>query len=243
MIRFKGLRGAALVWSACLPSLSGAAEEGRVDQVERADAEAGETELELQLIHLPPAGGEQAAWAANLTLEHGISDRFSLGIEIETEAEDGAGLEVDTIGLQAKWVSPAGAGVRFGIQPGFQFAPESGDVGSETFLIAETRAGQIDLVANAVVATEPGDLDSIALSYGMRADVSLSGRWIAGLEAGGELSGPEDREGDAHWAGPVLARKPDDEASIVPAVELSLFLPLTDDTPDLQLRLELDRAF
>ena len=36
-------------------------------------------------------------------LTHGASDWFSLGVEIETEAEDREPLKVDTIGLQAKF--------------------------------------------------------------------------------------------------------------------------------------------
>ena len=245
MNRFSGPRAGALMFALVGIAFAGpgGGGAGRSGGVARR-SEAGETEAEFQLIHLPPSEGEQAVWAANFTFERGVSDRLSLGIEVETEAEDGEALEVDTIGLQAKWVSPAGAGLRFGIQPGLQFAPETGDVGSETLSFRANPCGTI-LISSPTpsLRQSPGTGNAVALSYGMRADVSLSGNWNAGLEAGGDLAGLEDAAGQAHWAGPVLTRKPGDEESVLPAVELSLFLPLTDDTPDIQFRLELDRAF
>lgn len=224
----------AAVWLG-IPAM---AEEGRVDQIERAAIEAGETEAELQTIHVPAGGGEAAAWAANVTFERGLSRSLSLGLEIETEAGDGAGLDVDSVGLQAKWVANPAEATRFGVQAGL-YRADDGNFGSETFLIAETRAGGLDLVGNLVIGTEPGKWSEASATYGLRADRAAGGRLLAGLEAGGGISG----EGaGAHWLGPVLSFLPEEETGL-PAVELSLFLPLTEDTPDVQFRLELDRAF
>lgn len=233
------LRWAALATAQGILALPAPAQEGRVDQIERAEVEAGETEMELRTIHVSPAGGEMAIWAANFTLEHGISSFLALGIEVETGVEDGDDPEAQSIGLQAKWVADPERVTRFGVQSGLFVTPENGRIGSETFLIAQTRQAGLDLVANAVIETEPGAWQDVNAAYGLRADYPAGNGVMLGLESGGGLSG----EGaGAHWLGPVLSFLPDEDAGR-PAVELSLFLPLTEDTPDVQIRVELDRAF
>lgn len=233
------LRRAALATAQGILTLAAVAEEGRVDQIERAEIEAGETEAELQTIHIPPSGGEMAVWAANFTLERGISPFLALGIEVETGAEDGGDPEARSIGLQAKWITDPDRSTRFGVQCGLFVMPENGRIGSETFLIAETRQAGLDLVANAVIETEPGAWQDVNAAYGLRADYPAGDGVMLGLESGGGLSG----EGaGAHWLGPVLSLLPDED-NARPAIELSLFLPLTEDTPDFQIRIEFDRAF
>ena len=239
MRRLKPVRYVAAGLAAGGLGLCSAAEEGRVDQVERAEVEAGEAELELQTIHIPPGDGDAAVWVANLTLEYGVSETLALGIEIETEAEDGEDLDIDSVGLQVKWVTRPDRETRLGIQSGLFVTADGGQAGSETFLIAETRRGRLDLVANAVIETGPGDWDEVTAGYSLRADHPAGKGLMLGLEAGGGFSGEGD---DAHWIGPVLSLWPE-TAETLPAVELSLFLPLTSETPDLQLRLELERAF
>lgn len=239
MLRTHGLCGAASALMTGSFGLAALAEEGRVDQIERAEIEWGEAEIELQTIHVPAGNGEASASAANLTLERGVTRFLSLGIEIETEAEDGEALDVDSVGLQAKWVPNPDAAVRFGVQTGLFVTADEGEVGSETFLIAETEAAGLDLVANAVIETEPGDWSETSAAYGLRADYPAGEQLMLGLEAGGGLSG----EGaGAHWLGPVLSLLPP-EGATRPAVELSVFLPLTQETPDVQFRIELDHAF
>ena len=239
MLRMHGLRGAASALAAGGCGLAALAQDGRVDQIERAEIEWGETEIELQTIHVPASNDEASASSANLTLERGIARFLSLGIEIETEAEDGEALDIDSVGLQAKWVVDPEAAVRFGVQTGLFVTPDEGEVGSETFLIAETEAGGLALVANAAIETEPGDWSEANAAYGLRADYPAGEQLMLGLEAGGGLSG----EGaGAHWLGPVLSLLPPEGAKR-PAVELSVFLPLTQETPDVQFRIELDHAF
>ncbi|MCJ1962157.1 hypothetical protein [Novosphingobium mangrovi (ex Hu et al. 2023)] len=230
--------GAALALGAaictCMPAY---AENGQVDQVERLDAEPGETEIENQLILVRRA--DPHGELLKTTFEHAVSERMQLGIEFSSQRVQGTGLELTTIGLQATWtlLDPEEAPVGLGIQPSLEIDSTSGALGSETFFIAEVREGPFDIAANAILSTEPGAWDDVGLFWALRADRDLGGRVLLGLEAGGSLIG----EGaGSHFAGPVLVVGLGEDG---PALELGLFAPLTDRAPGFQLRFETDWEF
>lgn len=210
--------------------------EGYVDQVERLEIEAGEAEVEGQFIHAwDDADGDLLK--AGLTVEYGLSDSLQLGIEIETARPQGASLEVETIGLQAKWswLDPQNNPLGLGLQSGLTLDPDSGNVGSESFFIAEHQGEAIDLAANIILETEPGEWGDPEIGYALRAERALGETLALAIEAGGGLAG----EGKvAHFLGPVLVFAPAGEEG--PAFELSLFAPLSSEAPDLQARLEVD---
>ncbi|CAO1654898.1 hypothetical protein [Parasphingorhabdus sp. NYA22] len=119
------------------------------------------------------------------------------------------------------------------------FFDRSGDVGFETYLIAEHEGEKIDLIANLIISGEPGDWSELSTSYVGRVDHVVGFNFSWGVESGGELSGEAKGR---HWLGPVFSVS-SEEGGLVPSFELSAFAPLTRKTPDVQFRLELDWEF
>ena len=220
--------------------------EGRVDQAEKLEVEPGATEIELQNIYVPASEGDESAWKLAPTFEYGLSDRLGIGLELEFEKEGKGTLLFTELGFQAKWVAidPEDAPLGLGIQTSLVL-DRQGELGSETYLIAEAFAGETDLTANLVYATAPGHWSEDGFSYVLRADQPLGKRLLLGAEAGGELSGEAKGR---HWIGPVFTLLPDSkgedrEGGMLPALEFGVFAPLSAVTPDVQFRLELDWEF
>ncbi len=224
--------------AALLAPVPAAAEGGLVDQVERLEIEAGEFETEGQLIYAEE--NDEETLLLGTTFEYGLTDNFQLGVEFEAEREAGEALILETIGFQFKWavIDPEDAGIGIGIQSALTLDPASGELGSETFLIAESRLRSVDAAANLVIETEPGDFSEASSAYAVRLDRELSDRFALGIEAGGALSG--EGEG-SHFVGPVATAALGDSDGA--AAELGVFAPLSEEAPGLQIRLEIDLAF
>ena len=113
--------------------------EAIVDQVERLDVERGETEWELQSLYAEAADGEPSEMMFNLSAEHGFTDRFALGFELESEREGAEGLQAGVLSLQGKFVAldPAEAPVGFGIQVSLGRALTGNETEAELRLLAE----------------------------------------------------------------------------------------------------------
>lgn len=208
------------------------AEEGRIDQVERLEIEAGETELEAQIIRTWREDG----WVANLTFEHGLKDGLQLGVEIESETREDGVLAVEAVEGQVKFTAldPRDAVVGLGAQIALVLDLDTGGLGYETRFIAEHQAESWSLTANIVAEAEPNEWSNPEFTYAARWDVDLAADFRGGVEVGGGLSG----EGKgSHAFGPVVEVQPFEGG---PAFEVALFLPLTEETPDLQFRLEID---
>ena len=222
-----GLSGLA---SAPIP----ASAQAYVDQVERLEIELGETEIEGQLVHAWDEAGDDAQ-RLGFTLERGLSDSLQAGVEIEAARADGETLEIETIGLQAKWswLDPAASPIGLGAQVALAIDPYRGTFGSEGYLIAEHRGAAFVLVANLVFETEPGEWDEPELAYALRAEREVGERLAFAVEAGGGFAG---QGAGGHFAGPVLVLAGDEGE----AIELGVFVPLTSNAPDLQVRLEVD---
>ncbi len=227
---------AALLLSSC-PALAG---EGRVDQAENLEIEQGSFEFELQSIFVPRSNGEQGEWKFAPTIEYGLSDRLSIGLEIEFEKEADEKLGFSEIGVQAKLVaiSPDDAPVGLGIQTSVIF-DRSGNIGSETYFIADHVGDKIHLTGNLILTAEPGDWSSLSTSYVGRFDHVIDDNLSLGVETGGEFTGEAKGR---HWVGPVLSAA-SEEGALIPSFELSVFAPLTRETPAVQFRLELDWEF
>ena len=226
---------AALLLAAPAPAL---AEGGLVDQVEWLEVEEGEAEFEIQSVYADAEDGH--ALLLNTTFAFGLSDRFQLGIELESERDDtGEALTLESINLQFKWIplDPEDSAIGLGLQSSAAIDPDSGKIGSETFFIAESHPGAYDLAANLVLETEPGDWSEAETSYALRADHGLAGGIAIGIEAGGALSGEAS---GSHFLGPVLTVPLGEEG---PALEFGVFAPLSEDAPDIQFRLEADFEF
>lgn len=224
--------GFAMLWVAAPAT----AEEGRVDQLERLDIEAGAFEVELQSIFARENGEE--AFIANGTAEYAVSDSLQFGVEVESESEDGSAQHVESVGLQLKWAltDPEESVVGLGIQTALVIDADSGDLGTETFLIAHKRSGPWDGALDLVLATEPGQFEDTTLSYAARLDGIVSEAVTIGIEAGGELDG---EVAGSHFLGPVVTF----EMGEAIAVELGAFAPLSEEAPGFQARLEVDLEF
>jgi hypothetical protein len=222
---------APLALALALSATPAAAEEGMVGELKGLEVERGIVELESRLIHVHRPGEDLLALAA--AASYGLSDRVQIGAEMKT-ANDGRRRKVEEASLFAKWNAAefAGGAGGLGVQAGLVVDPASGAIGSETFFIAEARAGEFDLTGNLLLLTEPGDWSELSLAYGGRGSRVLCRHLTLGVEAGGTLTG----EGKgSHFAGPVLNISPDD----VPlGIELGLFGPLSSEAPDFQMRLQ-----
>jgi hypothetical protein len=214
--------------------------EGRVDQVEGLEIERGAVELEFQSIFVPGVDEEDGEWKLAPTIEYGVSDVLSIGLEFKFKKETGEALQWSERAVQGKLalVSAEQALLGLGVQSSMVF-DRSGAVGFETYFIAEHRHNKADFVANLVLATGPGDWSEISTSYIGRFNHAIGDSFALGLESGGELSG--DARG-RHWVGPVLSIA-SGEGSLIPAFELAVLAPLTRETPDVQFRLEFDWEF
>lgn len=235
----RAITTAIIVGACALASPACAQAEGaRVDQVEWLEIEADTTEAESQTIW---DNGEEEGLKTGLTLERGLSERLSLGVELEWDRRDSGALALDEISLQAKLalIERAARGWGAGVQPALVIDRRSGAVGSETFFILETAARGWALAGNVIVNSEPGDWNDWQSGYALRAQRQISDALLLGIESGGTIAG-FDRPG--HWLGPVLALSPGGEGKGL-AAELSAFAGLAPDTPDVQLRLALRWGF
>jgi len=232
----------AFFFAANLAPLSSIAEPGRVDQLEFLDVEKGEAELESQTVWASETDDAEAGIMTGLTFEYGLSGRLALGMEAEFERPNGDAISFETFSIQAKWVAvdaesaPLGLGIQFSLA----LDPETGDVGSETFLIAAAQRELWRAAGNIVIEAEPGDWSSPSVGYALRADKQLTGNVWAGLEAGGGLYG--EGEGSS-WLGPVVILGTAGVSHGLPGIELSAFTGLTQQTPDFQTRIELSWEF
>lgn len=230
----------AFAATCCLAATPLRAETGVVDQVEALDIEAGENELELQLIAFPRQDGDPSYVGGGLTFERGLSDAFALGIEIEFEREGGR-FKVDEVTAQAKLVvaDPDEGGLGLGIQLAAGYAFEDRKFAMETVLIAALERESWTAAANLIGSAREGRLDAYDLRYAARIDRPLSGGFSIGLEAGGEITSQDPR---GHWIGPVIALE-SAEGGAMPTIELGAFAGLNRAAPDVQFRLEIDFAF
>lgn len=135
--------------------------------------------------------------------------------------------------LHIRWPGENCSGISSGL------FDRSGDVGFETYLIAEHEGDKIDLIGNLIIFGEPGDWSELSTSYVGRFDHVVGDNFSLGLESGGKLSGESKGR---HWLGPVFSVA-SEEGGLVPSFEWSVFAPLTRKTPDVQFRLELDWEF
>jgi hypothetical protein len=212
-----------------------------VDQVERLDVERGEHEWELQAVHGRAANGAPRATIVNYSAEFGVADHLALGFELETGAEGGDGLATDAFEMQAKVVAldpseaPVGIGAQMSIGRSRDRVTEA-----ELRLLAETRFSDFALASDiSFDATLDGDEShDVGVRYAARLDWSRP--WgVLGLEAGGDWGALGDMRwssADRHWIGPVAAAALFDGID----VEAGAFAGLTDATPDVQFRLQID---
>ena len=147
------------------------AEEGRVDQVEGLEIEAETAELELQFV----LAEEEDARLLIGTFEYGFSDWLQLGVEIESESEDGEALRVESIAPQAKimFTDPGSAPVGLGLQAGAVIDTGGDGIGGEFAFIAEHRREDFTVIANLIAEAEPGDWSEGSLAYAARGDWEL----------------------------------------------------------------------
>lgn len=241
-MKAKTLTLIALSFAVNQAPLSAIAEPGRVDQLEFLNIEEGEAELESQTVWASKTEDSEAGFMTGLTFEYGFSGRLAIGMEAEFERPNGDAISLETFSIQAKWVAVDAESAPLGL--GIQFSsavdPETGDIGSETFLIAAVQREMWRAAGNLVIETEPGDWSSPSVGYAVRADNQLSGNVWAGLEAGGGLHG----EGKgSYWLGPVFILGTAGVSHGLPGIELSAFAGLTQQTPDFQTRIELSWEF
>lgn len=220
--------GLALI--AALPAAPARAEGGTVGELKDLSIERHRLELESRLVHVHRDGEDLLAIAA--AAAYSLSGRTQWGAEIKT-AGAGGSRQVEEAALFVKWRAVEFAGGALGVQPGLVIDPRTGKIGSETFLIAQGQVGGIDLVGNLLIVTDPGEWRKLQASYAARGSWAVVDDLALGIEAGGALTG--DGRG-SHFAGAVVGY----ERPGIPAIELSLFGPLTAEAPDLQIRLEVE---
>ncbi len=216
--------------------------ESVVDQVERLDIERGEFEWELQNVYAQATDDEASVLLMNLSAEYGFSERFALGFELETEREGADRLSADEVGLQFKFavLNPEDDGFGLGAQFSLEHSFEDDELGAEFRLLVEQRFQEFVLATDIVLSTgadsEAGG-ESVGVRYQARLDWERS--WgVFALEAGGDLGTFDaftDVDEARHWLGAVAGF----EAGPI-GIELGGFGGLTEETPDLQLRLELE---
>lgn len=232
------MRKAALAVASAVALLQSApsfAEPALVDQVERLDVERGEAELELQSIYAVAAVGEGSIYRHIFSGEYGLSNRISLGFELGADAQAGAALSAQYVLLQAKFIafdprsSPFGLGVQASL--GQSLNSDGGE--AELEILAEKNVGAFAFASDVTIERELRAGAQPLYHYALRSDWRRP--WgVLGLEAGGDLSAPEDGAG-RHWFGPLVAFQ-----AKAFSVELSYFRGLNDETPDDQFRIQID---
>lgn len=212
-----------------------------VDQVERLDVERGESEWELQGISARAVEDEHSTLALNLSGEFGVSDRFALGFELETERHGAGNLEAEMLALQAKFVAfdPRNPAIGLGAQLSLGRALQGDETEVELRLLAERRFAGLALAGDltmeyALAGEEP---HNVVTRYATRLDWERPWGELA-LEAGGEWGARDDfnlsRE-DRHWLGPMVGMNLSDRFRI----EVGYFAGLNPATPDAQVRIEI----
>jgi hypothetical protein len=215
------------------------AEPALVDQVERLDVERGAAELEWQSIFAGSTDEEESVALHIFSGEYAFTDRFSLGLELGAEDEDGEEFEAEYLLLQAKFVAldPSESPVLFGAQASIGPSLNGGEGEAELEILGETRIGELVFAADIAIEAELDALDDAATRYAVRSDWRQDWGVIA-VEAGGDLVSATDEE-PRHWIGPVVGF----QATQSLVVELSYLRGLNDETPGDQMRLQLGAAF
>jgi hypothetical protein len=205
-----------------------------VDQVERLDTEAKETEFELQSILVDRTANEDELQLHIFSAEYGFSDRLALGFELQTESEADEDLSADVLLAQVKllFLGHEDSPFRLGAQASAGPSLAGGSGEGEIEFLAEGRWLGLDLAADVMLETSfQGETE---LGYALRSDWRHEWGVIA-LEAGGDISEPEEDEERRHWLGPVA------ELSLTQsfALEVGYLRGLTSATPDQQVRIQL----
>lgn len=224
---------AATLLSAPLPAL---AEEGTVGELVRLESEAGVFQAETRVVYINLPTDDEWGW--NAALGYGLSDSVQLRAEVATSGT-GFDRSVEAVIASVRWVilDPESGPIGFGIQPGLAIDTHTGDIGSETFIVMQGKAGALDLIGNLLVGSEAGDWDAWGTSYAARAQTALSDSFTLGGEVAGTLSG--DGKG-AHFAGPTFALALGEDG---PVLEGGLFAPLSSEAPDFQARIAIEAEF
>lgn len=126
-----------------------------VDQVERLDTEANETEFELQSILVDRTANEDELQLHIFSAEHGVSDRVALGFELQTEVEAGEKFSADSLLAQVKslFLGHDDSLFRLGAQSSAGASLAGGRGKGEIEFRAEGRWLGLDLAADVMVET------------------------------------------------------------------------------------------
>jgi hypothetical protein len=217
------------------------AQAGLVDQVEGLDIVENGREFEFRTLVVPAQKRFPSAMNAGVTFEYGVSERLSVGVEVEME-KSGDTLEADEIGVQAKLlvVDPDEAPIGFGLQLATGYAIEDSALALGVTAIVAIERPHWSAAVNAIVANREDDRSAFDIAYAARADRRLGDSLAIGVEAGGDLRSDARR---GHYAGPVLSFEAEDGPESLPALEIGAFTGLDRDAPDIQVRIELDWEF
>ena len=172
------------------------------DEVYGAEVNKGQTEIESIYGRLTggPDDGEDV-----LVLEaaHGFTDNLRIGVRGEFEKEPGETREFESFGVEAIYELGKVRGVTLALYTEYEAVFEGADK-VETKLLAQRKAGPLDLRFNLIAEKELQSGAPVELEYATSADVKAIGDLRLGVQAFGQLGTTEDFLPRAeHFLGPV----------------------------------------
>jgi len=191
-----------LAFATALVPCAAQAAPGIDDEVYGAEVKKGETELESIYGRLTggPDDGEDV-----LVLEaaHGFTDNLRVGVRGEFEKEPDGSREFESFGVEAIYALGKVRGVNLAVYTEYEAVFEGADK-IETKLLAQRKAGPLDVRFNLIAEKELTQGAPVELEYAASADVRSFGEVRLGVQAFGQLGTTEDFLPRAeHFVGPV----------------------------------------
>lgn len=202
MARITSVIAAAIL---AVSSQSALAAPGLGDKVYGAQLEEGVTEVEMRYGRLTgdAADGEDAAV---LEIAHNFSDKFSLGVLMETEREPHEGRKVEAFAIES--IGHLGRidalDLDVALYGEYEVVRNGADV-IEAKLLLERDKGPFNARLNLVVEKELEKGEHVEFGYAASADWAAFGEFRIGAEAFGELGSTRDfLPREEHFAGPMI---------------------------------------
>lgn len=223
-----------LLLTYCAISRPAFAEEA--DRAEGVDFEAGESEIELQTIASHYDAGTELE--TQLQFEHGLSENWSVGAEIEFEREPGDGLRESSATVSFKWRAPVDktSPLAFAVKVAVGADLEDDRFLVETSALGSLQAGDWLLGARLRMTTLPGSGDLAQFDYRARLERELTGNAVLGVQMAGDIRSDDPAE---HRLGPIVSIDVAEEVEL----EFGVFAGLNRHSPDVELNAEISWEF
>lgn len=206
-------------------------------EIEGIQTDSGETEIEIETRIIDAVDGTGMQW--QIQGEHAFNKRWALGAEIELERDPGEALVFDTMLARVKWHAPrkqGGIALALQLGAGYSFSKQAAALEATAYAGWSkddwSLTGRFRMEQLLERRAEPEFGYRLKIAREIAQDIEL------GVEADGDIWSDADPK---HRIGPFLQIPLGNDNA--PVLELGAFAGLTQASPDMIYRIELEFEF